>query len=658
MGKKLVVVESPAKAKTINNYLGTDYVVMASFGHVRDLPSSVIGVDLENNFEPKYISNPKSKKVISDLKKYSAKADEIFLATDLDREGEAIAWHVFEALKLKKEKTKRITFSEITKDSIKEAVANPREIDMKLVDAQQARRVLDRLVGYNLSPLLWQKVMKGLSAGRVQSVALRLVVEREREIQKFKAEEYWTVDAVFEKDKIKFNAKLVEEDGKKIDKLYIKDEKQAKEIAKKLESGTYSVLSIESKDEKRNPLAPYITSTLQQDAANQLGYSAKQTMRLAQGLYEDGHITYMRTDSVNLSAQAVSAMRKYIEGEFGKNYINESPRSFSSSAKKAQEAHEAIRPTHIENSPEKLNLEARQAKIYSLIWRRALASQMSQAIMETVEARIKNDIYMFSARGQLIKFDGWLKLYPKKVTEMSLPNLEKDEKVNLEDLQTNQHFTEPPARYSEASLIKALEEKGIGRPSTYAPTMSTIQDRGYVVKEKGRLMPEQVGFVVNDLLVENFPDIVDYNFTAAVEDEFDQIAEGKVEWQKMIKEFYEPFAKNLLEKKGTIVKTSMDEKLDEKCPDCGKGLVLKHSRNGKFIGCSGFPDCRYTRSYVSEKQQKELDEAEEQVKGRKCPECKSDLKIARGKYGPFIGCSGYPKCKYMERIAKKKEQNE
>jgi DNA topoisomerase-1 len=653
MKKNLVIVESPAKAKTINSYLGSDFDVQASFGHVRDLPSSKIGVDTEKNFEPSYIILPKAKKNVNLLKKLAKGASEIYLATDLDREGEAIAWHVVYALGLEPndKRLKRITFDEITKTAILQAIKSPREINMRLVDAQQARRIVDRLVGYNLSPLLWKKIYKGLSAGRVQSVAVRLVVEREREA--FVPEEYWSVDAILEKEKIKFNASLVEQDGKRVGKLTIKSEKEAEQILQRLEKGKYIVESVETSQEVRNPYAPFTTSTMQQEAANVLSFSAKQTMRLAQNLYEAGLITYMRTDSVNMASVALESIRAYISKKYGANYLPASPKTYKTKTKRAQEAHEAIRPTDIGKEAGTLGaLDAREAKLYDLIWRRAVSSQMREAILDIMSVKTLNSNFGFMSRGQTVSFKGWLELYPQKITVVTLPHLKKGDQADLVDLSKQQHFTEPPARYSEATLIKALEEKGIGRPSTYAPIISTIQDRGYVIKDRGRLKPEEIGKVVNDLLVENFPNIVDYGFTAEIEDELDAVAEGEIGWQKMVKEFYEPFAKELAAKSQTIEKKNMDEFLEEKCELCGKNLVLKNSRNGKFIGCTGFPDCKYTRSYISPEKQVKIDEATAQIKDRKCPDCKGELRIVSGKYGPFIGCSNYPKCKHIERIAK------
>ncbi|MFA5028954.1 MAG: type I DNA topoisomerase [Candidatus Methylomirabilota bacterium] len=662
MSKKLLIVESPAKARTIGQYLGSGFEVVASYGHVRDLPSSVLGVDVEKNFEPTYVIAPKSRKNVTAIAKPAKTADEIYLATDLDREGEAIAWHIVQAAKLDKlkdfkSKVKRITFHEISKSSILEAISKPREIDMGLVDAQQARRILDRLVGYSLSPLLWKKVYKGLSAGRVQSVAVRMVVEREREIQAFKPEEYWSITALLQKDAKNFITRLVEIKSQKLDKIAIKSEKDAAEILKKLEKGQYEVLSVDSKKEKRNPYAPFTTSTMQQEAANVLGFSAKQTMRLAQGLYESGYITYMRTDSVSLSQNAVSNIRKYIENSYGANYLPESARGFKTKSRHAQEAHEAIRPVEVEKTALLIKgLEPKAAKLYDLIWRRALASQMKEAQIGIIDIRTKCYDYIFGARGQSVIFDGFLKLYQQKVTETELPTMKIGDILKLLELKKEQHFTEPPARYSEATLIKALEEKGIGRPSTYAPTMSTIQDRGYVIKDKGRLKPEDVGFIVNDILVDNFPDIVNYDFTAHVEDDLDEIAEGKRVWQEVIAEFYGPFEKLLKDKSDKIEKKSMDEELEEKCPDCGKNLVMKHSRSGKFIGCTGFPDCRFTRSFVKPEIQVKIDLANNSIKDRACPKCKGELRVVSGRFGPFIGCSKYPDCKYIEKIAKQNNQ--
>ncbi|MDH4358902.1 MAG: type I DNA topoisomerase [Candidatus Berkelbacteria bacterium] len=650
-----MIVESPAKAKTIDKYLGGEFNVLASFGHVRDLPSSTLGVDEKADFEPKYVVVPKVKKNLALIKRSAKEAPEVYLATDLDREGEAIAWHIAEAVGLKDPKAKRIVFDEISREAIKEALKHPRGIDMHLVDAQQARRVIDRLVGYKLSPLLWEKVYKGLSAGRVQSVALRLVVEREREIEGFKPQEYWSVIAVLEKEKISFEARLVEENGKKIDKLDIPSQKEADRIVAQLEKGKYEVLDISFKVEKKHPSAPYTTSTLQQDAHHQLGFSAKQTMMLAQSLYESGYITYMRTDSVNISSTAVGKIRNYIAKRYGDKFLSTEPRVYKTKSRLAQEAHEAIRPVDVFKSPDKASgeFEPKAARLYELIWRRAVASQMKEAELDIVEVKIANQKYLFSARGQMIKFKGFLEIYPQKITEITLPSLSKGDTLALIELKKEQHFTEPPPRYSEATLIKALEERGIGRPSTYAPTVATIQDREYVIKKEGKLHPEKVGFVVSDLLVKNFSDVVDYGFTAQVEDELDQIAEGKIPWKKVVGNFYGPFSKNLEKKADSIEKQKVDEDLGENCPECGKKLVVRHSKTGKFIGCSGFPDCKFTKDLISPEHQEMMDRGEQAIDGKKCPKCGSDLKVVKGRYSPFIGCSGYPKCNYMEKIANK-----
>jgi len=659
MAKNLLIVESPAKAKTINKYLGSEFLVEASFGHVRDLPSSKLGVDTANNFEVSYLIPTKSRKVVNKLKKEFENCQKVYLATDPDREGEAIAWHITQALGIKKkdnqEKTNvaRVSFSEITKTAILEAIENPRDIDMDLVDAQQARRVLDRLVGYTLSPLLWRKIMKGLSAGRVQSVAVRLVVERERKIEAFKPQEYWSIEAVLEKDSESFSALLTQVDQRKIEKITITSEKEAREFEQKLSSGSYIVESVEQKEEKRSPYAPFTTSTLQQEASNRFGFSAKQIMRLAQGLYEDGHITYMRTDSVNLSSQSIDSIRAFVKNEFGDKYLPATQKSYKTKAKNAQEAHEAIRPTDVTLLAQNLGgADQRAKKLYELIWQRAVASQMESAILDKISVKIKNDRFIFTANGQNIKFDGFLKVYPAKIGEVTLPILKQNDPLKLIEIKSSQHFTQPPSRYSEATLIKALEERGIGRPSTYAPTLSTIQDRGYVIKDSGRLKPEDIGFAVNDLLVKHFPDVVDYSFTAKVEEDLDRVAQGDLKWQEMVGDFYVPFEKNLKDQEEEIEKQNLTKELGEKCPECGKNLLLRRSKRGKFIGCSGFPDCKYTRSFIDEKTQEKIDEGKESIKGRKCPKCGGDLKIANGRFGPFIGCSKYPECKYIEKIKK------
>ncbi|NOY35398.1 MAG: type I DNA topoisomerase [bacterium] len=655
-----VIVESPTKAKTISKFLGKDFKVESSFGHVRDLPKSKMGIDTENNFEPTYVIPTKARKRVNALKKEAAKADEIILASDEDREGEAIAWHLVQALGLEDpKKIKRIVFHEITKPAIEKALENPREIDLNLVDAQQARRILDRLVGYELSPFLWKKMFKGLSAGRVQSVAVRLIVDREREIEKFKPVEFWSVEAELEKTSPEpssgsaFVAKLVKKDGKLLDKFAVKNKKEADEIVKDLENAEYKVEQVTKKEVKRQPKPPFTTSTLQQASANNLHFSAKQTMMFAQQLYEKGFITYMRTDSVNLSAESLASAQKTIAGKFGKEFSLSEPRKFKTKSKGAQEAHEAVRPSDPAKTPEdlKTKLDEKQFKLYDLIWRRFIACQMQEAIFDSTTVDIATaplgdsiSKWTFRASGSIMKFEGWLKVYPASFTENLLPELNENEMLELEKLLPNQHFTEPPPRYSEATLVKALEEYGIGRPSTYAPTISTIQTRNYIEKnEQRRFIPTETGLMVNDILTEHFPQIVDIGFTAKMEEEFDDIAEGKTKWEPVIKNFYQPFHKNLMEKYDEVEKKHTDEETDEKCEKCGKPMIIKHGRFGKFLACSGFPDCKNAKAI-----KKESDKI-----GMKCPKCPPEAdkqgdvikKFTKTKR-IFFGCSNWPKCDF------------
>jgi len=639
----LLLVESPTKAKTLGKFLGKNYKVVASFGHVRDLPKKEFGVDVENNFEPQYVIPPKAKKVISELKKDTKGADEVILATDQDREGESIAWHLKEALKIKN--PKRIVFHEITKTAIENALKNPGKIDMSLVNAQQARRILDRIVGYKLSPFLWKKISKGLSAGRVQSVAVRLVVEREREIKKFIPQEYWQIETILKKvdgrptsnKSADFSAFLIKKDGKVIDKLEIKNKLEADKILKDLENAEYKVEKIEKKETKRNPLPPFTTSTMQQSAANKFGYPAKMTMSLAQKIYEEGYITYHRTDSLNLSQMSLERAQKFIIKTFGKQYS--SGFKFYKAGKSAQEAHEAIRPTYPDKSPDSLksDLDGPRLKLYTLIWQRFIASQMTPAIFDATHIEISASNYSFSANGQILKFDGFLRVYPMKFEENEMPPLKEKEILDLVKINPTQHFTEPPARYNEASLIKALEKHGIGRPSTYAPTLSTIQDRHYVERnEQKRFIPTEMGFIVNDMLVENFPQIVDIDFTAKMEKELDEIAEGKDTWQKTCRDFYEPFAKNLKEKYEDVQKENLDIKTDKICPKCQKPMVEKLGRFGRFYACAGFPECKYTESLENEKI------------NIRCPRCKiGEIAVKKTKKGKiFYGCNTYPTCDF------------
>ena len=666
---KLVIVESPTKAKTITRFLDKDYVVESSYGHIRDLPKKNIGVDVEKDFKPTYEIPDKAKKAIAKLKKAAAKADEVILASDEDREGEAIAWHLTKALKLDPKKTKRIVFHEITKKAIAEALKSPRTISQDLVDAQQARRVLDRLVGYKLSPLLWKKVRMGLSAGRVQSVTVRLIVEREREIEKFKPQEYWSIEALLsQKDKDEeFIAKLAKKDGKVIKKLGVKNKKEADQILTDLKDAKYKIVDVRKKERKKSPAPPFITSTLQQEAARKLGFSAKQTMMFAQRLYEGitidgqstGLISYMRTDSYNLSQDALKEARETIVKEYGAKYALDKPRYYKKKSKGAQEAHEAIRPTSPARTPESVKdaLEPRQYKLYRLIWQRMIACQMAEAIMDSTAVDIEADKYLFRANGSVIKFDGFIKVYiegrddnKKPIQENILPDLSVDEILKLIKLDPQKHSTEPPARYSDASLIKALEEKGIGRPSTYAPTLSTITTRGYVEKEEKKYHPKDIGVLVNDLLVKHFPNVVDYEFTANMEKDLDAIAEDGKKWVPVIAEFYEPFAKNIKIKEKQLDKKEITEKkTNKKCPECSKPMVIKFGRFGQFYACSGYPDCKKTEPLEEEK--KEMAKLEEESK-EKCEKCGAKMLVKRGRFGTFLACSKYPDCKSTKAIMK------
>ena len=644
--KNLVIVESPTKARTIQKFLGNKYKILSSFGHVRDLPKRELGVDVEKEFEPKYVIPVKAKKVISELKKAAKNADEVILATDQDREGESISWHLMEALKL--ENPKRIVFHEITKTAIDEALSHPGKIDMSLVNAQQARRVLDRLVGYKLSPFLWKKVNKGLSAGRVQSVAVRLVVEKEEEIKKFVAVEYWDVEALFKKGDQDFSALLNKKNGQPVEKLEIKNKQEADAILAALENAAYTIEKITKKETRKNPLPPFTTSTLQQTAANKFGYSSKFTMSLAQKLYEQGHITYHRTDSLNLSQSSLAAAEKFITNSFGKEYSN--VRGYKA-GKGAQEAHEAIRPTYAEKTPESLKgeLEGGQLKLYTLIGQRFIACQMMPATFDSTSIEIQasssklpTSSFGFGTNGQMLKFPGFLKIYPMKFSENDLPPLQEKEILPLTELKSAQHFTEPPARYNEASLIKALEKHGIGRPSTYAPTLSTIQARNYIVKnEQKRFEPTEMGVIVNEVLVKNFPQIVDIDFTAKMEKELDEIAEGKDTWRQTIKDFYGPFAANLKEKYEDVEKKNLDIATDKICPKCQKPMVEKMGRFGRFYACTGFPECKHTESVVKDSQG-----APAQKLDIVCPRCgKGNMALKKSKRGKiFYGCDTYPAC--------------
>ena len=690
---KLVIVESPTKAKTLSLILPKkDYIIEASMGHIRDLPKSGLGVDVENNFEPEYVIPPKAKKTISLLKNKSKDVKEIILATDPDREGEAIAWHLKYLLqqngkKMRKgnsvsgresgnenkksdKKFGRVSFHELTESAVEEAFKNLGDINMNLVNAQQARRILDRLVGYKLSPLLWKKVMYGLSAGRVQSVAVRLIVERERERLDFKAEEYWTMKGLFSSvsdysdKKEEFEAQLIEKSAKKIK---IPDKKSAEEIEKDLKDDSFVVSSVKKMERKNAPYPPLNTSTLQQAMSNLFGFTAKRTMAAAQSLFEQGYITYHRTDSLNLSPSFVAAARDFIQKEFGTDYLPKSPIFYKTKSKNAQEAHEAIRPTNVLFVPGKggKKLKSDEMKVYSVIWKRSVECQMNPAIYDQTMITVSSEKgYVFKAVGSRIKFDGWfavgklLKISQNESDEegnilSSVPNVSEKEKVNLKAITSEQHFTQPPARYSDATLIKKMEELGVGRPSTYAPTISTIQVRGYVEKEGRYFVPRDVAYVVNDLLVEHFPNIVDYGFTAEMEQNLDEIALGEKEWVSVIRNFYEPFEKELIEKEEVLNKKDVTNLgySDEKCPECGKPLVFKLGRYGKFLSCSGYPECKYAKPISDSNGSEE----EKDVDYGKCPNCEDGVFVLKqGRFGKFLACSNYPKCKttknYMDKI--------
>lgn len=645
----LIIVESPTKASTIQKFLKDDFIVCSSYGHIRDLPKSTLGVDIEKKFEPKYIIPTKARKNLSELKKNIKEANKIILATDEDREGEAISWHIIKALKDNElKKYERIVFHEITKSAIENALKNPREIDMSLVNAQQSRRILDRLVGYNLSPFLWKKVKRGLSAGRVQSVAVKLICEKEKEIEKFKPQEYWKITALLKsknEEKNEFEAILQKKDGKIIPKLEIKSKREADKITKDLKEVEYKIKNIKKEEKKQNPPPPFTTSLLQQEAGIKLRYSAKFTMRVAQALYERGLITYHRTDSFNLSEQSLFEAKRVIEEKYGGSYWAGYQRKYKTKSKGAQEAHEAIRPTMPKKSANDFGekLKDKEKKLYDLIWRRFIATQMATAIIDAtvleIETLKKKEPYkyIFEARGQVIKFDGFFKVYPINLKEKTLPDLEENEFLNLLKLIPSQHFTKPPARYSEAMLVKILEKYGIGRPSTYALIISTIQERNYVEKDENRkLKPTEIGIVVNEILVEHFPEIVDIKFTAKMEEELDNIAEGKIKWQKPLEEFYPSFEKHLEKKEKEVKKRDLTEKTKEKCPECGSLLLLRWGRFGKFYSCSKFPDCKYSKPYYEEI-------------NINCPKCKKgkirELRTKKGRR--FFGCTEYPKCDFM-----------
>ena len=625
MSEYLVIVESPAKASTIKKILGSKYKVEASMGHIRDLPKSKLGIDIDNNFEPQYINIRGKAELIKKLKTDAKNADKVYLATDPDREGEAIAWHLAYLLGIDEDSTCRITFNEITKFGIQNAIKNPRKLDKDLIDAQQARRALDRIVGYKISPLLWKKVRKGLSAGRVQSVAVRMIVDREEEIENFKPEEYWTLNANLKdkKSKKNFVARFY---GDEKDKIEITSRDQMVEILKALEDKEYKVTNIKYGEKKRNPAPPFTTSTMQQEASRKIGFAIKKTMSVAQSLYESGLITYMRTDSTRISEEARSMVKKQVIADYGAEYYEN---RYYRAKKDAQDAHEAIRPAHIEMKPEdlKAKLPLDQYKLYKLIYERLLASQMSSAVYDTMAVDISADKYLFKASGSKIRFAGFMTLYVEgndenlEEKDIILPPIEEGDILKLNELEPEQHFTEPKPRYTEASLVKALEEKGIGRPSTYAPTITTIIDRTYVTRENKVLYPTELGRVVDTLIKDYFKDIVDLKFTAQMEEELDKVAEGDIEWKKVIQDFYGPFNENLVNVEEKIGKVELkDEETDVICEKCGRNMVIKMGRYGKFMACPGFPECRNIKPIVQK-----LDV--------KCPKCGGDILIKKSKRG-------------------------
>ena len=671
-------MESPAKAKTISKFLGKDFEVKASMGHIRDLPKSTMGIDIENDFEPTYAIPFEKKKTITELKGYINKDTTIWIATDEDREGEAIGWHLLEALDVKKKKNEvhRIVFHEITKSAIQGSIKQPREINLDLVDAQQARRILDRLVGYELSPLLWKKVMAGLSAGRVQSVAVRLIVDREREIEAFKPEEFWKIKGIFNTSKKEQFEGLLELHKDK--KIKPTSEKETNKILDALKNDKYIIDKVKDKNVKKSPSAPFITSTLQQEASRHLHYSVKKTMVIAQQLYEGvkvksgltGLITYMRTDSFSLAAEAVKEAKSVIQSTYGKEYVSTTTREYKKK-KGAQEAHEAIRPTHFNLKPEDVKefLTSDQFRLYELIWKRAIATQMQDAKLHQLVVDVKAEAseYVFRAYGQTVEFPGFMKAYVEKTDnpeddtkqykEKLLPLLKEKDKVDAKEIDPTQHFTKPPARYTEASLVKKLESEGIGRPSTYAPTISTIVTRKYIEKEQKHLLPTDLGKLVTDLLVEHFADIVNYQFTAEMEEGLDKVAEGKQKWVPLIREFYTPFHKLIEEKTKSLKKSDITtEESDEICEKCGEKMVIKFGKYGKFLACSGFPKCKNTKPLEGEengKKEPDVDpELRKKLERKKCDKCGNPMEVKQGRYGAFLGCSNYPKCKNMQPIVK------
>jgi len=644
MSKNLVIVESPAKAKTIGKFLGRNYKVLASVGHVRDLPKSKMGIDIENDFEPQYITIRGKGDVIKELKKEGKKAKKVFLATDPDREGEAIAWHLSTLLKVEDEELCRVTFHEITKDAIKSAIKEPQRINHDLVDAQQARRMLDRLVGYSISPMLWRKVRKGLSAGRVQSVATKLICDREKLIEAFIPKEYWSITPELTNvDNKSFKAEFYGVGGKKLE---INSSEETDKILAELDQGEYAVSKVNKKVKSRSPGFCFTTSSLQQEAANRFGFSTKKTMIIAQQLYEGiavkggtvGLITYMRTDSTRISDEAKTSLHAFIKEELGENYLSQKQRKKSAS-KNAQDAHEAIRPTAVLRTPESLEsyLDKNQLKLYKLIWERFVASEMADALSDSLQIIVQNGDYEFRANGSVLKFDGFLKIYTyTTIKETLLPNVEEGDTLALKKMDSEQHFTQPPARFTEAALVKEMEERGIGRPSTYAPTISTILGRGYVEREKKMLKPTELGNIINEIMENYFASIIDVGFTADLEMKLDEIGEGGKEWKSVIRDFYQPFEGVLKHADEELEKIDLTEETDIDCEKCGNKMVIKHGRYGKFMACSNYPECSNTKAILNKV-------------GVNCPVCKVGDVVERKtkKYKSFYGCSEFPDCNFM-----------
>ncbi|WP_300367546.1 type I DNA topoisomerase [Hydrogenimonas sp.] len=656
--KNLIIVESPAKARTIKNFLGKDYEVVASKGHIRDLPKHSFGIKIEDDrFEPQYRVDKEHSAIVKQIKDLAQKSEQVYIATDEDREGEAIGYHIAKAIGKDPEELPRIVFHEITKSAIRHALENPRTIDMDQVNAQQARRLLDRIVGYKLSPLLASKIQKGLSAGRVQSAALKIVVDREREIQAFKPVEYWSIDALFRPE---IEAGLVEFEGKKIEKMTIKTGDEAHHMEALLKNDAYRVKSIEKKQRKSSTPPPFMTSTLQQSASGRLSFSPKKTMMIAQKLYEGvktdkgqmGVITYMRTDSLNIAKEARDAARETILKTYGEKYLPPKPKFYSSKSKGAQEAHEAIRPTRLDFTPDiaAKYLASDELKLYRLIYNRFLASQMADAILESQTILFAGEHGIFKATGRKLIFDGFYRVMGYDERDRLLPELKEGEEVPLEKLTANQHFTEPPPRYTEASLIKRLESLGIGRPSTYAPTISLLVSREYLKIEKRQLVPTPIAFTVIEILEKHFPEIVDSNFTAEMEEKLDEVAERKVDWQKLLLDFYKPFIEKVDQGKKEIKSLKKAEPIGRECPECGSELLLRSGRFGEFIACSNYPKCKYTEAIEKEGEEKPKPQTTDEV----CDKCGAPMVVKTGRRGPFLACSAYPKCKNTRPLEKPK----